>query len=85
MPAAHDLVGYIAAALTAVSFVPQAVKVIRTRETKDLSLWMYLVSTLGLGAWLAYGIMIGSVPVMISNGITVLLASVILVMKIRLG
>lgn len=85
MPAAHDLVGYLAAALTALSFVPQAIKVIRTRETKDLSLSMYLASTLGLCMWLAYGIMIGSVPVMISNSITVLLASVILVMKIRLG
>jgi MtN3 and saliva related transmembrane protein len=83
MPLAHDLLGYGAATLTTVSFVPQAVQVIRTGKTEDLSLVMYLCTTLGLGLWCAYGVSTGALPIAICNGITVVLASIILVMKIR--
>jgi len=85
MIATEDIIGYVAATLTAISFAPQTLKVIRTRETRDLSLKMYLITTLGLATWLVYGIWIGSVPVIVSNAITVVLASVILVLKIRHG
>lgn len=85
MIATEDIIGYVAATLTAISFVPQALKVIRTRETKDLSLKMYLVTTLGLATWLVYGIWIESFPVIVSNSITVVLASIILAMKLRHG
>ncbi|MBL9103441.1 MAG: SemiSWEET family sugar transporter [Myxococcales bacterium] len=83
MPPAHDLLGYAAAVCSAISFIPQAVKVIRTGETKDLSLAMYVFTTLGLGMWCAYGFWTRAWPVAICNGLTVLFASVILAMKLR--
>jgi MtN3 and saliva related transmembrane protein len=85
MPAAHDIFGYVAAVLTAISFIPQAVKVIRTGETKDLSLWMYAITTTSLAMWCAYGIWTGAIPVAVCNGVTVVFAAIILVMKIRNG
>ena len=52
--------GYAAATLTTLAFVPQAVKTIRTRDTRSLSLGMYLVFTIGIGCWFAYGIVLDS-------------------------
>lgn len=83
MPPAHDILGYVAAVLSAVSFIPQAVKVIRTNKTDDLSLAMYACTTLGLALWCAYGVWTGALPVAICNGITVVFAGVILAMKVR--
>ena len=78
-------IGTIAAILTTVSFVPQALKVIRTRNTTGISLWMYVLFTVGVGLWLVYGIIINSFPVCLANGITFMLASAILAMKVRYG
>jgi MtN3 and saliva related transmembrane protein len=83
MPPAHDILGYVAAVMTAVSFIPQAVKVIRTGKTDDLSLGMYVCTTLGLALWCTYGVWTGALPVAICNGVTVLFAGVILAMKLR--
>jgi MtN3 and saliva related transmembrane protein len=85
MPPAHDLLGYAAATLSAISFIPQAVKTIRTGKTDDLSLGMYVCTTLGLAMWCGYGVWTGALPVIVSNGITVSLAGVILAMKIKNG
>ena len=78
-----DLLGYLAAFLTTASFVPQAWKVIRTRETHALSLAMYMMFSAGVALWLAYGILLDSWPLIAANGVTLLLALIILVMKIR--
>lgn len=80
-----ELVGFIAAILTTVSFVPQALMVWRTRRTESLSLAMYSVFTAGVALWLVYGIAIGSWPVAIANAITFALALFILAMKLRHG
>lgn len=80
-----DLIGYLAACLTTMSFLPQALLVWRTRRTEGLSLAMYSAFTLGVALWLAYGILIGSWPVSIANTITLVLALFILIMKIRHG
>lgn len=77
-----DLLGYIAAFCTTVAFVPQAWRVHRTRSTGDLSLGMFLLFTTGVALWLAYGVLIGSTPVVIANILTLLLAGYILVMKL---
>lgn len=78
-----NLFGYPAAILTTIAFVPQAWKSWRTRDLSGISLPMYALFTLGVACWLAYGIVLGSVPIMLGNGITLALASVVLVLKIR--
>jgi MtN3 and saliva related transmembrane protein len=80
-----DLIGYIAATLTTVAFVPQAVRTLRTRDTAGISLAMYALFTTGAGCWLAYGLAIGSWPVILSNAVTCSLSFVILVLKMRHG
>jgi MtN3 and saliva related transmembrane protein len=80
-----EWVGWAAAILTTVSFVPQAVKVIQTRDTASISLWMYILFTAGIACWLAYGLTIGDVPMTAANAITLVLATIILVTKVRNG
>jgi len=76
-------IGFIAAILTTVSFVPQVLKVWRTRSAKDISLGMYSLFTLGIATWLVYGVLIGSWPVILANLITLILAGSVLIMKLK--
>jgi MtN3 and saliva related transmembrane protein len=78
-----DLVGAMAAALTTAAFVPQVVKVWRSRSAADLSLATLLVFSLGLLLWLLYGIRLGSVPVIGANVVTLGLNLAILGLKYR--
>lgn len=75
-------IGLLAAALTTLSFVPQAILVLRTRETAGISLTMYAMFTVGIGAWLAYGILREDMPIIVANVVTLTLASLILGMKL---
>jgi MtN3 and saliva related transmembrane protein len=75
--------GAAAALASTISFAPQAVKIIRTRKTKDISLWMYVLTVSGFALWTAYGVMIGQWPLVASNSICLLLSAFILVMKLR--
>ncbi|MDF2433855.1 MAG: MtN3 and saliva related transrane protein [Mucilaginibacter sp.] len=77
------IIGYLAAFGTTVSFLPQAVKTIQTKNTSGISLPMYAFFTIGTLLWLTYGIMSGSLPVAVANAITLVFASVILIYKIR--
>lgn len=81
---AIDALGYAAAFLTTASFVPQAWLTFRTRDVSGISLAMYSVFTLGIAAWLGYGVLIGAWPVVIANVVTFVLAAAILTMKIVL-
>jgi len=76
-------IGLIAAVLTTLSFLPQAIKTIKSRHTKDLSLLMYAILTTGVFLWFVYGILLGNVPLMLANGITLFFTATILVMKIK--
>jgi len=78
-----SMIGFIAATLTTIAFVPQVIMVWRTRSAKDVSLGMYAMFTTGVAAWLIYGILIGSLPVILANAITLLLAAAVIVMKLR--
>lgn len=78
-----DLVGTLAAVLTTVSFLPQALHTFRTKDVRGISLGMYSTFTLGVSLWLVYGLLLGAWPVVISNCITLALAIAILVMKLR--
>jgi MtN3 and saliva related transmembrane protein len=82
-PDAINWLGYCAATLTTASFVPQAWLIFRTRNVSGISLAMYSAFTLGIALWLAYGVMLGAWPIIIANIITLVLASCILVMKIK--
>ena len=78
-------VGYAAAILTTISFVPQVLKVWRTRSARDVSLGMYSLFTLGIFTWLVYGVLIESWPVILANFVTLVLAGMVLAMKLRFG
>lgn len=80
----QELVGSIAAFLTTVAFVPQAYKVFKTNQTKDLSLFLFLIFSLGVFMWLIYGIMKEDLPIMIANSITLFLSLYILYKKISI-
>lgn len=77
------LLGLIAGFLTTMAFIPQVVKTWRTRSAKDLSLVMFLLYCLGVFLWMIYGIMIDELPVILWNIITLILAAVILIFKIK--
>ncbi len=76
-------VGSIAAFCTTVSFLPQVIKIYRTKHARDLSLPMYIIFSIGVLLWVCYGILTRSLPIIAANGITFLLCIYILVMKIR--
>jgi MtN3 and saliva related transmembrane protein len=80
-----ELLGLIAGALTTVSFVPQAVKVLRERQTAGVSLAMYLTYAAGSALWVLYGAEILSFAVVLANAITLGLCLLIVVMKLRYG
>ncbi len=78
-----DLIGYAAATLTTVSFVPQLLRVLRLRSARDISLVMFLVFSAGTFAWMVYGFLVGSTPVLIANVVTFGLSMTILVLKLK--
>jgi MtN3 and saliva related transmembrane protein len=80
-----ELVGYLAATLTTLSFVPQAVQIIRTRDTRAISLSMYATFTSGVALWFAYGVASRSWPIILANAVTFVLAATILALKARHG
>jgi MtN3 and saliva related transmembrane protein len=81
----QELIGYCAAFLTTLSFVPQAWLTYRTRDVRGISLGMYSAFTLGVALWLLYGVLMGAWPIVLANAVTLALASVILGMKLRYG
>ncbi len=80
---AFTLIGLAAAACTTFAFLPQALLVIRTKQTQGLSLSMYSLFTLGVFLWLLYGLITMDYPVIIANTVTFLFAATILGMKLK--
>jgi MtN3 and saliva related transmembrane protein len=78
----NDWLGYMAATLTTLSFVPQALLTLRTRQVHGISAAMYSAFTLGVALWLAYGWRLGEWPIIIANAVTLLLALTILATKL---
>jgi len=78
-------VSALAAILTTAAFVPQALHIIRHRETKAISLLMYVAFASGVALWLVFGVLIGNWAIIISNAITLVLTLAIVGMKIRYG
>lgn len=78
-------IGIIAAICTTASFVPQVIKTLKTRQTKDISLSMYVIFTLGLVSWLIYGIALKDVPIILANTLTLALTFIIIFLKVKHG
>lgn len=77
-----EYVGSTAGALTTFAFLPQVIKVWRTRCADDLSFLTFAVFCLGVALWMAYGVLIASPPLIVTNAITFVLALALVVMKI---
>ena len=78
-----ETIGFLAAILTTTAFVPQFIKVWKTRSTRDISMRMYLMLCSGVFLWLIYGIRLRSLPIILANGVTLALTFAILGLKIR--
>jgi len=78
-----EIIGAIAAFLTTTSFLPQAIRTIKTRDTSGISLAMYLMFVVGVAFWLVYGLLLENMVILVSNFITFVLAGLVLVVKIK--
>lgn len=78
-----QLIGLIAGACTTIAFLPQVVKTWKSRSAKDLSLSMFSIFALGVTLWLVYGVLMNDKPLIMANLVTLMLASTLLVFKLR--
>ena len=76
-------IGFFAAFCTTFAFLPQAIKVYQTKSTKDISLYMFLIFTIGVLSWLIYGLIINDLPVILANAVTLILSFFILIYKLK--
>lgn len=79
------VLGFVAATLTTTAFVPQVIKSLKTKSAKDLSLGTSTLLCSGVLLWLIYGILNSDLPIILSNALTLVLATALLVLKIRYG
>ncbi|MFA4986462.1 MAG: SemiSWEET transporter [Candidatus Brocadiia bacterium] len=79
------VLGLCAAAGTTGAFLPQVIRTARLKETKDISLAMYIVMLVGISLWLVYGILRSDLPVIAANALTLVLVAAVLGMKIKYG
>lgn len=78
-----EILGLIAGALTTLAYVPQVVKVWRSRSARDISLGMFLLMNCGIALWLVYGLLIGSPGLIAANIVTLGLTAAVLVAKLK--
>ena len=79
------LIGLLAATCTTGSFLPQVIRTWRTRSTRDVSALMFVLLVTGNALWLLYGVLIGDLPLVVANLITITLVAIILALKLRYG
>jgi len=77
-----NAVGFVAGTLTTISFLPQVYYVYRSKRTADISLSMYLLFFFGVLTWLLYGLILGSLPIIFFNAVTLVLSGAVLVGKL---
>src|ERR1051325_5090450 len=78
-----EIFGLIGACLTTFSFLPQAIRILRSRSARDVSLVMYLMMTCGSCMWLVYGLFLGSLSLILSNAVGLLLVGSVLALKLQ--
>tara|TARA_Y100001970_G_scaffold274741_1_gene374984 strand:- start:441 stop:701 length:261 start_codon:yes stop_codon:yes gene_type:complete len=76
-------IGFFAAFCTTIAFLPQAIKVFKSKSTKDISLYMFIIFTIGVLSWLVYGLIINDMPIILANAVTLILSFFILIYKIK--
>jgi MtN3 and saliva related transmembrane protein len=76
-------IGFFSGFCTTIAFIPQAYKVWKSKSTKDISLWMFLIFTVGVMGWLIYGVLTDNLPIIFANILTLFLAFLILLAKIK--
>ena len=76
-------IGFFAAFCTTIAFLPQAIKVFKSKSTKDISLYMFIIFTIGVLSWLIYGLIIDDYPIIFANTVTLVLSFFILIYKIK--
>lgn len=76
-----EFIGPIGALLTTISFLPQVIQVLKTKDTSGISLGMYITFVLGVILWTIYGFILKDITIIVSNGITTILATVVLYYK----
>lgn len=80
-----DLLGSMAGILTTIAFLPQVVRTWRTGSARDLSIWWLMTFATGVSLWLAYGLILGALPLTIANLITLALLAILLGLKLKAG
>ncbi|GBF41868.1 sugar efflux transporter for intercellular exchange [Leptospira ellinghausenii] len=80
-----NLIGYVAAFLTTVSFLPQVLRVVMTKQTRDISRNMYIMFFFGVVLWFVYGILKSDFPIILANVVTLFFVTIILYYKINEG
>ena len=80
-----DILGGIAGTLTTLAFLPQVIRIWKTKSTQDISLGMFVVLCTGIFLWVLYGIFLHAIPVILSNVVTLILALIILGFKLKYG
>jgi MtN3 and saliva related transmembrane protein len=78
-----DMLGLVAGSLTTVSFVPQVLKIWRTKSGNDVSYGMFLLFSVGVLLWLIYGLALSAAPIVIANAVTLLLSLIVVALKYR--
>ncbi len=79
----YQIIGLAAAILTTTAFLPQVIRVVKSRSTHDISLAMFVLFCTGIFLWLIYGILIKDTPIIIANAATFILATIILIYKFK--
>ena len=77
------VIGLVAGGLTTFAMLPELIKILKTKSTKDISLLLFIMAFLGVILWLVYGFLINDVPVMVGNGISLLLVGSVLILKLK--
>ena len=80
-----NIIGFAAGTLTTIAFVPQVIKIWKTKSAKDISLGMFVILCTGIILWVVYGILVKSLPVVVANATTLVFALSILVLKMKRG
>ena len=80
-----ELLGFLAGTLTTLAFIPQTLKSLRTRSVNDLSLTMLIAFNVGLVLWLAYGLALRALPIIVANFATLCCSLTLLALKLRSG
>lgn len=79
------IIGSVAAFFTTIAYVPQAIKIYKTKHTRDLSIWMLVILTAGIFLWTIYGVLINNDILILANSVSLVISGYVLTMKVKHG